>query len=630
MKKVFFLITILAGLNSQAQSFYYVIKNLNSSGPGSFREIADSLENAPFFASGYLKFDDNLSGTVTLDRPLKIQNMTNFTFNGSPTVDVKFSGVDTAIIISKIDIATLSYLNSSANAKVVMRNCDITAIRYCETKWVHYLRDNDISSVTGGFSAGTNTNRVADIRITDHSVWNGNFFANLTNATVNNVYQKRITITNCKLGLKPDDTKYFNWYYGIRVENCKNTYVDISGNEIVSIGVTGSGTSAGKGIHFTECSGQISIKKNYFGISKSGNVTAALPSDAVHMQMIGDSSNVSIDSNYFHTCNTSAIHLEGLDDTTSIKGNKIAYSSLAASFSEAIILNNCANVVVTDNEIGKGFANAVSLKSSSNNYFSNNLIGLIDNGGSYLEALPSSKSGVLIDASSNNNSFKANYIVGHGRYGIENFGNNDVAFNYVACNDSANFYYDKKIGSHQSTLNAAILKYNVSGSGQPISLTMTGLDPLNGFKAHIYKKATCSNYTKADLQKTYIDSINITAGVINYAFPIAPTKRINRTSAANDIYYLVFMDSQFNLVGTSTDSETNMVLSANQVEQKSIDAYPNPSSGLITVSEAVLAIYSATGEVIQVPSGANFSLNLAPGLYFIQYQSGRSEKVVVR
>ena len=285
---------------------------------------------------------------------------------------------------------------------------------------------------------------------------------------------------------------------------------------------------------------------------------------------------------------------------------------------------------MTENEIGKGFANGVSLNNSSNNYFFNNLIGLIDNGSTYLEALPSVHSGVYLDSLSNNNNFRSNYIVGHGRYGFENYGNNDVAVNYVACNDSSNFYYHKLTGNFQNTLNAATLIYNVSNTGQAISLSISGLSALNGFKAHIYRKTNCTNYNKTNLEQTYVDSVTIAGGLINYTFGAGSGGRTTKRASENDIFYLIIMDSQFNLIGSTKDSEKSIALAAEELQRQYTRAYPNPSSGLITVSEAVAAIYNINGEVVQKPLITDLSLRLVPGIYYFQYQSGEGEKVVVR
>ena len=76
-----------------------------------------------------------------------------------------------------------------------------------------------------------------------------------------------------------------------------------------------------------------------------------------------------------------------------------------------------------------------------------------------------------------------------------------------------------------------------------------------------------------------------------------------------------------------------LISSANTIANKAfIPAYPNPAENIIYVSEKVQGIYSVSGKLIRSKT-EGYTINLSDisaGFYYIQYESGKTEKLVIR
>ncbi len=74
------------------------------------------------------------------------------------------------------------------------------------------------------------------------------------------------------------------------------------------------------------------------------------------------------------------------------------------------------------------------------------------------------------------------------------------------------------------------------------------------------------------------------------------------------------------------------VTSSNYIQQNLAPAYPNPAQNYIYINAPATGIFDINGKLVQnITSNAKFiSLQLSPGLYFIQYQNGKVEKLIVQ
>jgi hypothetical protein len=60
--------------------------------------------------------------------------------------------------------------------------------------------------------------------------------------------------------------------------------------------------------------------------------------------------------------------------------------------------------------------------------------------------------------------------------------------------------------------------------------------------------------------------------------------------------------------------------------------YPNPAKDIIFISENIVGVYNTLGTQVmgETPASAQVELNLSPGMYFIQFENGVIEKLVVK
>ena len=631
---IVFLQLIFMGV-SKGQIWTLHVQNLNGSGPGSLEYMVDSLADAPFVAICSIQIQEDLSGEITLTKPLRVQNMDIFTFFGNPNVDIKFSGVDTAIIAHNIDIFSIMDVKSSSNTIISSYRIDIVSITDSETKWLNYFTDIDIVSVEYGESKGVKTNRVSDVRLTGHSVNNANYLVDIEDTRVHDSQWRRVVLKDNKIGLIVNDQAYPVKFWGAKIANCQNTEFEIIGNEFLSTGNSGSGKSNGAGLYLENCSGSVNIKGNYFGTDSTLSMLSSIGADAICLDNVGVGvgySGLNIDSNFFQIANASAIQLNSVNDTMQITRNKFSFTSTAATLSNAITFENSSNISFVSNEIGKSFKNAIALNKSNGNYIANNLIGLIDDGQTNLLSYPSLGSGVYVDSVSNHNIITGNYIVGHGKYGIENHGtNNDIAYNYVSCNDSGNYYNDLEKLIYQEEIGNVDVVFNVSPEGEGISLNISNLSLPDGFIAHVYKKGQCFDYTRENLVGLYIGSVAVNNGAVNFNFLTTPSTNKILSDEEESEYYVVLLDQNNNFIGESKSSEVNIVLGTNQPLLKRGTAYPNPAISFITVEGELGFVYNSIGSSeVFVQNGKLVSFDLASGVYMLQYNDGRHERIIIK
>ena len=628
---IVFLQLIFMGV-SQGQVWDLYVQNLNGSGPGSLEYIVDSLADAPFVGICNIRIQEDLSGEITLTKTLRVQNMGMFLFYGNPNVDIKFDGVDTAIIAHDIDIFNIIDVKSSSNTIISSYRIAVVSIRDCETKWLNYFTEADVVNVDYGESKGVKTNRVTLVVVTGHSVNNANYLVDIEDRRSSESQGQGVVLKDNKIGFIGNDQAYPVNFWGAKIANCQNTDFEITGNEFVSIGNAGSGKSNGVGLHLENCSGSVNIKGNYFGTDSTLSMLSSIGADAIRLDNVFDCSLLNIDSNFFQIANASAIHLNSVNDTMQITRNKFSFTSNAAMLSNAITFENSSNISFVSNEIGKSFKNAIALNNSNGNYISNNLIGLIDDGQTNLLSYPSLGSGVYIDSVSKNNIITGNYIVGHGKYGIENHGtNSDIAYNYVSCNEAGNYYNDLEKLMYQEEIGDVDVVFNVSPEGEEISLNISNLSLPDGFVAHVYKKGQCFDYTRENLERLYMGSVAVNNGEINFNFLTNPSTNKTLSEEEESEYYVVLLDQNNKFIGESKTSEVNIVLGTNQPLSLIGTAYPNPAISFIKVDGELVFIYNSIGSSeVFVQNGELVSFDLASGVYMLQYIDGRHEKIIIK
>ena len=644
MKRIitFALFSMLITWKSYASILTIEVQNLNSSGPGSLLEAILAVNAAKDISICSVWFNSSLKGEVTVQTALRPQNMNQFSLTGSPDVDVKFENVDTAIVMKDINLPTIRNFRSSSESIMSIDECDNTYLKDNLTQWITYAKNGDIFTVQGGQSFGFNTHKIAGVTINEHTVaYFGYYLLWSTDTEYNGNKNKKINLTNNTIGLHlPIDPlpgrEGFVKYYGVKIVNSFDTDIDIRNNEIQWVSALAGRDTSGIGVHIRNTTGSIEVVGNYFGTNKELAVQARTETHGIFMENISDCSNISIDSNYFFSCMRSGIKVLNLNDTASISGNKFGYNPSGAVFEDAILLENSSHIFLLNNVMANCFKDLIVLKNSHNIYARNNFLGLSDSTGTSFKNAKSFYTGINIDSNSQNNVFRENYIMSMASgYGIKTHGlGNDIAVNYVACNDSGDFkFYQTNTAWQEAVLNAS-LTHSVSSSGLPISLTISNLIVPNGFKAHIYKSIPCGNYTIASMQESYVDSLTIDGQTSTYTFPTSSRLSNNRVTSKEDSaqYYILVLDENNDPVGTSGKSTKDVILSSNDMVFTD-NFYPNPCADILYLGMRYdwVKVFDLMGkEVISAVNANAMDLrNLKVGIYVVKTERG-NERIVIR